>query len=132
MEGTMETASLRKLTGVVLTALSVVALLVGCAAEAPPNPDVRGNVTSVTGVGRSDGDNLCTVLVEGSVQKDTRVDRASVTVTRDTKIYAWEEGHLVTTTFDALKVGETVEAWFTGPVRESYPVQATAREIIIQ
>ena len=34
-------------------------------------------------------------------------------------------------TFEALQVGQKVEAWFTGPVAESYPVQAVASDIVI-
>ncbi|HVE78203.1 MAG TPA: DUF3221 domain-containing protein [Gemmatimonadaceae bacterium] len=34
--------------------------------------------------------------------------------------------------FDEIRVGALVSAWFTGPVAESYPVQATARMLVIE
>ena len=33
--------------------------------------------------------------------------------------------------FDALAVGQTVQVWFTGPLKESYPVQVDAKQIVI-
>jgi len=36
------------------------------------------------------------------------------------------------TTVGAIQTGMRVSAWFTGPVMESYPVQATANVIVIE
>jgi len=33
--------------------------------------------------------------------------------------------------FEALEAGQQVQLWFTGPVMESYPAQARARQIVI-
>ena len=38
---------------------------------------------------------------------------------------------LMEVTFADLTVGQTVAAWFTGPVAESYPVQVKASQIVI-
>jgi hypothetical protein len=91
--------------------------------------DIRGTITH-TQQG-STNQILGTVLIEGTVEKDTRYDKASVTVTGTTKIYMMRSGKKVSADFSSLSVGQKVEAAFTGPVRESYPVQATAMEIII-
>ena len=74
---------------------------------------------------------LWSVLIEGKLQSDTSFDKASVTVTDKTKIYREDaQGrHLVD--FSYLRVGQIVAATFTGAVAESYPVQATASEIVI-
>jgi hypothetical protein len=54
-------------------------------------------------------------------------DRASVTITGATRVFAVIEGQdPVPVDYLALRVGGQVEVWFTGPVAESYPVQATA------
>ena len=42
-----------------------------------------------------------------------------------------EDGKKVAGKFSDLKVGQTVEASFSGAVSESYPVQGTASEIVI-
>jgi hypothetical protein len=42
-----------------------------------------------------------------------------------------EDGKKAAGKFTDLKVGQTVEASFTGAVSESYPVQGTASEIVI-
>ncbi len=56
------------------------------------------------------------------------VDRASVRVTVDTVVWTAEG---VRGTAADLAAGEQVAVWFTGPVAESYPVQATAGVIQI-
>ncbi|HEX5000333.1 MAG TPA: DUF3221 domain-containing protein [Terriglobia bacterium] len=84
--------------------------------------DIRGKVTSVS---------ANTILIEGRVEKDTQVDKASTRVTDKTSIFRMVNGQKTPAAFRDLKVGQTVEATFVGPVAESYPVQATAGEIVI-
>jgi beta-N-acetylhexosaminidase len=97
--------------------------------DLPENPDIRGTITSVTEDG---GDVLGTVLIEGVIEDDTSYDKASVRVEDDTEIFQEaEDGSLAEVTFAELHVGLQVEAWFTGPVAESYPVQAKAAKIVI-
>jgi Protein of unknown function (DUF3221) len=107
------------------TALGVILL---CAAAALAT-DVRGKITSIS-VSATDPA-LGTVLIEGKVEKDTSVDKASTRVTAKTSIFRMEGGKKVAGKFSDLKVGQTVEASFTGPVAESYPVQGAASEIVI-
>jgi hypothetical protein len=52
-------------------------------------------------------------------------------VTAETSIFRMEDGKKVAGKFSELKVGQTVEASFSGPVSESYPVQGAASEIVI-
>jgi len=59
------------------------------------------------------------------------LSKASSRVTDDTSIFRMEDGKKVAGKFSDLKVGQTVEASFTGPVSESYPVQGAASEIVI-
>ena len=91
--------------------------------------DVRGKITSISVSATNPA--LGTVLIEGKVEKDTRVDKASTRVMAETSIFRMEDGKKVAGKFSDLKVGQTVEASFTGPVSESYPVQGAASEIVI-
>jgi hypothetical protein len=54
-----------------------------------------------------------------------------VTVTEDTRIHVQHGSEFEEATFSDLQVGQYVEAVFAGPVAESYPVQATASEIVV-
>lgn len=96
--------------------------------ETPAGVDIRGRITehhrSATGeppVG--------SIRVEGELTADTRHDKASIRITRDTKIFKGRGGQRMP--FNSLTVGTLVEATFIGPVAESYPVQATASEVVI-
>lgn len=97
---------------------------------APERIDIRGVVTSIQRAGAG-GDRIGTVLIEGIREPDTTQDKASVTVTSSTRIWRREGSGRRAATFDDIAVGSRVEARFEGPVRESYPVQATAGEVTI-
>ncbi len=106
--------------------VTLLALIAGCAPAAPPTiaeADIRGTITHLDPAG--------SILIEGVTEQDTEFDRASVTVTAETRIYRLEEGNLLPATFASLQVGQRVQAAFTGPVMESYPVQATASQVVI-
>lgn len=58
-------------------------------------------------------------------------DKASVTIDRGSQILRDAgEGH-VEAGFDAFQAGQLVQVWFSGPVAESYPVQAGAKAVVI-
>lgn len=124
---------MRKLRFVLLAlTLAAACLLEGAQSFSSISIDVRGAITRIiradaAGRGRA----LSRVLIEGVKEPDTQVDKAYVTVTAETEFFIRRGGGRKPTEFAALKVGQRVEARFTGPVRESYPVQATAAEITI-
>jgi hypothetical protein len=91
--------------------------------------DVRGRITSISL--SATNQILGTVFIDGKVEKDTSVDKASARVTAETSIFRMDDGKKVAGKFSDLKVGQTVEASFAGPVSESYPVQGAASEIVI-
>lgn len=115
----------------ILTEFLLSLLLLGCTAEtAPtPNPAIRGSITSRNA--GSGGDRVGSILVEGQIEQDTSFDKASIAITGETNIFEQVGQERRPATFEALQVGRQVEAWFTGPVAESYPVQATASNIVI-
>ena len=95
--------------------------------------DIRGAITRMTPSGQ-DGLNkgiIGAVLIEGKIEKDTGFDKAFVEITRGTQIFIKEGEEFRKVSFESLKIGQETQAVFAGPVRESYPVQATAREFII-
>ncbi|HEY5639655.1 MAG TPA: DUF3221 domain-containing protein [Dehalococcoidia bacterium] len=116
-----------------LAAALALALLGACtydgdAAPAPDDPDIRGAITSISA---GSGDVIGSVRIEGAIHQDTEYDKADVRVDSDTEILRRVGNAMMDATFADLAVGQTVEAWFTGPVAESYPVQAKASQIVI-
>lgn len=137
MEGAM---SKRSIHGTAVFAVVVLALafLAGCGGGDGGSPvsgkaDVRGYVSSTWGISADPAPHgvLGSIEVTGELEPDTTVDRASVTVTKKTRIILEAGGGRSQGGFDDLSVGQRVEVVFTGPVMESYPVQATAGEITV-
>ncbi len=124
---------MRKLKFILLAlALIFACLLEGVQSFSSNRIDVRGVITSITRVeGEGRGKVLAQALIEGAKEPDTQVNKASVTVTAETEVFIKRGGEREPAEFAALKEGHRVEARFTGPVRESYPVQADAAEITI-
>lgn len=91
------------------------------------NVAIRGNITNIQQVDGRAG----SVLIEGALEDDTQYDRASVNITDQTRLLKQVGQERVPATVEDLRVGQRVAAKFTGPVLESYPVQATASEIVI-
>ncbi len=122
-----------KAAALALAAALAMLLLSACtsdsdAATGTIGPDIRGAITSIT---LGSGDVIGSVRIEGTIDDDTSYDKAIVRVEGDTKIFRHDGEQLIEATFADLAVGQTVEAWFTGPVAESYPVQAKASQIVI-
>ena len=95
----------------------------------PPRADVRGKIETVNLNMKGVPGGM--LLIEGTKEKDTQHDKASVRLTKATKVYKWVDGKKKEAKVADLKKGATVQADFTGPVAESYPVQATAKEVLI-
>jgi beta-N-acetylhexosaminidase len=95
----------------------------------PPKADVRGEVKNVAAVDAKAF--IGRMLVEGKKEADTGHDKASVTILRGAKIQKWVGGKAVDAKFEDIKPGCKVQCVFTGPVAESYPVQARTKEILI-
>ncbi|NLX62988.1 MAG: DUF3221 domain-containing protein [Tissierellia bacterium] len=106
-------------------ALVFAMVLVGCSGEAADTIGIRGEIKEI--YTSEDGLTITGILVEGEVQDDTMYDSGSITINEDTEIYMGEEE----VTPEELSVGLMVEIIFDGPVAESYPVQGTAKKIII-
>lgn len=80
----------------------------------PPGPGMRG------------------LLIEESPGAATGGDKSRVTVPAGVRIWRRSGERWVEVGFSELRTGQIVSAWFTGPVAESYPTQATARTLAIE
>jgi len=74
--------------------------------------------------------------VEGPLYEDTSYDKAYISITPSTLIFKIDNllssnSQFIPIPFRELQTGMIVEVTFTGPVLESYPVQATAKKIVV-
>lgn len=83
---------------------------------------VRGSITSISGA---------VVLVEKDPADESGSPKGAFAVTGETEILRQQGGEQVPASFDALRVGQLVEAEYAGPIAESYPSQGTAGSIVI-
>lgn len=104
------------------------AALGGCSSLTPLNDElsIRGSITSITP--RPDG--LGTILVEETSPQGLEFDKAALAIIEDTKFLKRAGDDYVEFTFDDIWVSMLVEVWITGPVRESYPIQADADTVV--
>jgi hypothetical protein len=133
-------------TNGVLAALAMLAVLGaavvgGCggataaqpASPSPPAPspgaaDITGVVDDLTPGGDA---GAVTLLVVADPRVTGPYDRAAVRVTADTSVWAPAGEGRVELAVDDLAEGQRVVVRFSGPVAESYPVQATAGDVEI-
>ncbi|MDB5035430.1 MAG: S-layer protein [Chlorobi bacterium] len=111
-------------------------LLLAACHSAPPRaadqPDIRGRITGIVPAPGMESRKITGFIrIEGRRDSTTGYDKAAVTVTDSTVITLAVDGRHAEGAFADFREGDSVEASFTGPVRESYPVQATARHISI-
>ena len=92
-------------------------------AQSPDN-GVRGVVTEVSRSAEF-------VVVEEDPSDRSGSAKGEFAVTEKTEILEQRDGDLAPVPFEALRVGQTVEATYAGPVVESYPTQGVAGRIVI-
>jgi hypothetical protein len=98
----------------------VVAVAVaGCAASPLGEPSLTGLITNTSGD---------RILVEENPQETAGSAKAAVRISEQTEILHSSGARA---SRNDLLVGDRVRVWFTGPVAQSYPVQATAARIEI-
>ena len=90
--------------------------------------DITGNISDVQ---PGSGDLLAIIRIEGEKIEGNDYDKAVVKITSQTRIWEQTADGYIPATIADLKFGATVTAAFTGPVAESYPVQATAAELTV-
>lgn len=99
--------------------------------------DIHGIITEVGRVpqeGKGNGgvgERIGVALVEENPDEETGPQKDSVTVTKATRLFEQRGRDCTRIRFDNLKVGQRARAWYTGPVAESYPRQATASLVVV-
>lgn len=117
-------SALRSMRLATLTALLAVLPL----AIAQKEWDIRGKIAAVTKAEQTTPRSA----VQGSLLvRAEKGDDAAVTVTDSTKIYLEQAKDRRPVPFDALRPGLKVQVRFAGPAAQSYPIRATAAEIVI-
>lgn len=108
--------------------LVLLALVTACAPSTPRAPagppSIEGRLTAVDRAGERIG----SIRVEANPSESSGSDKAVVRITQGTAIVRADSAPA---DFNALSSGQWVRVWFTGPVRESYPVQADAARVQI-
>ena len=89
-----------------------------------PTSDFIGFITEIQAF--SHGDALG--LISAESHADKIVDKYVFTVTVDAEIL---ELNGETVAFEDLEVTQQIEVWFSGPVKESFPMQVDAGKVII-
>lgn len=92
------------------------------------NPHIRGIITFLD----LREDQVSNMVVEGEIEADTRYAKAFIGMNAETKVFNEDNGGYHAGNLQDLAIGQTVEVLFTGPIATSYPVQATAGEVIIK
>jgi len=89
--------------------------------------DFTGFITEIHPIGK--GGTLGQILVESHADK--LVDKYMVTIKDETLILKQDGENRRQVTFGALETKQQVQIWFSGPILESFPAQATAQQIVI-
>ncbi len=92
-------------------------------------PDVTGEVTQVSAVQGPDA--IGSLRVEENPADSSGSAKYVLTVTPATVLVGRPGGVTEEVGFGEMVVGQRVQAWITGPVRESYPMQATASHVLV-
>ncbi len=107
--------------------LSVAALGMALAAPAlaqSPETSIRGEITELSRSAE-------VVLVEEDPSDESGSAKGEFAVDGETEILEQRDGGLAPVAFEELRVGQVVEATYSGPVAESYPTQGVAGRIVI-
>jgi uncharacterized protein DUF3221 len=117
-----------------LPGLGLALLLVGMVAASCTRPElslprtppsIAGTITAAD----PGGEHLGSIRVEAVPGEEAGSDKAVVRIGQRTALMD-DSGQRIG--LNQLKVGRKVRVWFTGPVRESYPVQADAATILLE
>jgi len=110
--------------------MGLLVMTVGCA-SAPEaletEPDFTGFITEIHTIDKTGTPGQ--ILVESHADK--LVDKYIVTIKEETLILEQDGDSRRQVAFEALETKQQVQVWFSGPVRESFPMQATAQQVVV-
>jgi hypothetical protein len=126
-----------KRIAVLVTILAIGGLVAGCVTNASTmqvpttTPSVRGVITSAEPAGGQVASIRVAWAADPAIGAKADLDAAQLGITDATVLRRKVGSAYEPLTRADLKVGSIVEAWITGPVRESYPVQADAATVVV-
>jgi hypothetical protein len=121
-----------KTRNIVLAMVFIICLMPGmmsCASVKPleTEADFTGFITEIDlGIYKD-----ITGRISAESHADKIVTKYIVTVKKETAIFRQDGENLSKAVFKDLNIQQSVKIWFTGPVLESWPMQATAKQIVI-
>ena len=65
------------------------------------------------------------------MNQDKLVDKYMVTIKDETLIFKQDGEKRRQVAFGALETTQRVQIWFSGPILESFPMQGTARQVVV-
>ena len=113
-----------------ILAACLVLALSGCASNTEPietESDFTGFITDIQAGQAKD----ITGRISVESHADKIVSKYVITVNKDTAIFRQDGSNYNKAEFKELEARQWVKIWFTGPVLESWPMQATALQIVI-
>jgi len=73
--------------------------------------------------------------ISGQISVESHADKIvtkyTITIEDETLIFQQDGDNLRNANFAALETKQWVQIWFSGPVMESWPMQATAKQVVI-
>ncbi|MGD9116476.1 MAG: DUF3221 domain-containing protein [Dehalococcoidia bacterium] len=119
-----------RLFGLAVLLLGLVVVSVNCASAIRPietEADFLGFITEIS----PDGENEVLGRISVESHADKIVTKYVITIEDETLIFEQDGDNLRQTAFEALENKQWVKIWFDGPVMESFPMQATAAQVVI-
>ena len=107
--------------------LLVAALMLSSCSNVQTEPDLTGKINSIQQIPKDEKPGMILVDSPGNQTSDKYV----LTVTTETLILRHFGKALEPASLGELQVGQQIQVWLSGPVRESYPAQADAKKIVI-
>ena len=93
--------------------------------------DITGRIVQIIQPWKQGTRGSILVDVEVKRPEGTFTDKYVVTIKDDTAIFRREGDKQLKAAAEDLAVGQEVQVWFVGPVRESFPMQVDARQVVI-
>jgi hypothetical protein len=114
----------------VLFIVGLMFIAASCASKGKPietEPDFTGFITEIH---LSQGNDISgQISIESDADKI--VTKYSITIKSDTLLFRQEDGKLRNISFATFETKQWVKVWLSGPIKESWPLQGTAKQVVI-
>ena len=97
--------------------------------EVSGESDIQGTITEIAYMDNALLDGSLLVELE---EWNATSDKFYITVPTGIPLYSFNNNELKQIAFGDFQTGQTVDVWFDGPVAESYPAQARAKQILLR